>query len=126
MSSHQTLKAWQHAKILAVDCAKAARRFPVEEQTALADQLRRSAYSAVLNIAEGAARLGARDYRKFLDTARASLKEVETILEIARDLEYIDPSTFARLDARRDEASKTLYGLLRSVSAAAARPTANR
>ncbi|MBI4542273.1 MAG: four helix bundle protein [Gemmatimonadetes bacterium] len=125
MASHRTLKAWQHAKILAVDCAKAARRFPPEEQTALADQLRRAAYSAALNIAEGSGRRGARDYRKFLVTARASLDEVEAILEIARDLGYIDPSAFARLEARRDEAAKTLYGLIRSLeSRAAMRPAA--
>ena len=117
MGSHRTLKAWQHAKILAVECAKAARRFPAEEQAALADQLRRSAYGAALNIAEGAGRRGARDYRRFLDTARSSLDEVEGILEIALALGYLDTSTFARLEARRDEAAKTLYGLLRAVSA---------
>jgi len=117
MGSHRTLKAWQHAKILAVDCAKAAKRFPPEEQGALADQLRRAAYGAALNIAEGAGRRGSRDYRRFLDTARSSLDEVEAILEIASALGYFDLSTFARLEARRDEAAKTLYGLLRSVSA---------
>jgi four helix bundle protein len=117
MGSHRTLKAWQHAKILAVDCAKAAKRFPPEEQSALADQLRRAAYGAALNIAEGAGRRGSREYRRFLDTARSSLDEVEAILEIASALGYLDLSSFARLEARRDEAAKTLYGLLRSVSA---------
>ena len=119
MGSHRTLKAWQHAKILAVDCAKAARRFPPDEQTALADQLRRAAYGAALNIAEGAGRRGARECRRYLDTARSSLDEVEAILEIARDLGYLELTTFARLEARRDEAAKTLFGLLRSISAAA-------
>jgi four helix bundle protein len=120
MGSHRTLKAWQHARILAVECAKAARRFPPEEQAALADQLRRAAYGAALNIAEGAARRGSRDYRRFLDCARASLAEVEAILEIARELGYLEMAAFARLEARRDEAAKTLFGLLRTVSAAAA------
>jgi four helix bundle protein len=120
MGSHRTLKAWQHARVLAVECAKAARRFPREEQVALADQLRRAAYGAALNIAEGAARRGTREYRRFLDQARASLAEVDAILEIAKDLGYVELSTLARLEARRDEAAKTLYGLLRSISAAAA------
>ena len=123
MGSHKTLKAWQHAKVLAIDCAKAARRFPPEEQTALADQLRRAAYSAALNIAEGAGRKGSRDFRKFLDTARASLDEVEAALEIAHEMGYIEPTVFARLEAQRDEAAKTLYGLLRAISdSASARP----
>jgi four helix bundle protein len=122
MATHRTLKAWQHAKTLAVDCAMAAREFPPEEQSALADQLRRAGYSAALNIAEGCSRKGARDYRRFLDTAKASLDEVDAILEIAKDLGYIPPSQLARLEARRDEAAKTLYGLLRAVSASAGKP----
>ena len=116
MASHRGLKAWQHAKVLAVECGKAARNFPPEEQSALADQLRRASYGIPLNIAEGAARASNRDYRKFLDLARSSAKEVETILEIARDSGYLDASRFARLEARCDEVAKTLYGLLRSVT----------
>jgi four helix bundle protein len=115
MTGHRTLKAWQHAKILAVECAKAARRLPPEEQHGLADQLRRAAYSAALNIAEGVARRSSRDFRRFLDTARASLREVEAILEIVHELEYLDSSTIARLEARTDEAAKTLFGLIRSL-----------
>jgi four helix bundle protein len=120
MSTHKSLKAWQHAQVLAVECAKAARHFPPEEQGALADQLRRAAYSAALNIAEGSGRRGSREYRRFLDIAKGSLDEVDAILEIARDLGYLELSAFARLEARREEAAKTLYGLLRSVSASAA------
>ena len=119
MSSHRTLKAWQHAKVLAVECARASRLFPPEEANALADQLRRAAYSAVLNIAEGSSRRGPRDCRKFFDTAKASLDEVDTIIDLAKELEYLPPSLIARLEARRDEAAKTLYGLLRKLSAAA-------
>jgi four helix bundle protein len=115
VGTHRNLKAWQHAKVLALECARAARRFPPEEQRALADQLRRAAYSAALNIAEGSGRQGARDYRKFLVTARSSLDEVEAILEIATELGYLGPSAFAHLESRRDEAARTLFGLLRSL-----------
>jgi four helix bundle protein len=115
MGSHRNLKAWQHAKTLAVDCVVAARTFPPEDHGVLADQLRRAGYSAALNIAEGSGRRGARDYRRFLINARGSLDEVEAILEIARDVEYLDLSTFVRLEARRDEAARTLHGLIRAV-----------
>jgi four helix bundle protein len=115
------LKAWQHAKQLAIECARAAAMFPPEERFALADQLRRAAYSAALNVAEGSSRRGTRDHRKFLDTARASLSEVAAILEIAADLDYLPSTVRARLEARRDEAAKTVYGLLRAVTAKADR-----
>jgi four helix bundle protein len=116
------LKAWQHSQRLAVECARVARGFPDYEQKALADQLRRACYSVPLNIAEGNTRLGAREHRRFLDMARGSLAEVETIIEMARDLEYIRPAEFGKLEALADEAGKTLYGLLRKVSGAVHRP----
>jgi four helix bundle protein len=121
MPPYRNLKAWQHAERLAVESVKAARRFPDHEQGALADQLRRAAYSVPLNIAEGSAKRGSREYRRFLDTARGSLAEVETILDIARDLDYLQPAEFGRLEALATETSKTLYGLLRKIGDAATR-----
>jgi len=115
VGAHSNLKAWQHARTLAVACARASRLPPPHEQYALADQLRRAAYSAALNIAEGSGRDGARDYRKFLVTARSSLDEVEAILEITGELHYLDGPTLAHLEARRDEAARTLFGLIRSL-----------
>src|SRR3989442_5017126 len=64
MADYKTLKAWQHAQRLAIECVKAARAFPDYEQHALADQLRRACYSVPLNIAEGNTRQGSREYRR--------------------------------------------------------------
>src|SRR5436853_671802 len=119
MAPYKTLKAWQHAERLAIECAKACRSFPDYEQLRLADQLRRAAYAVVLNIAEGSARRGSREYRRFLDTANASLAEVETALGLARELEYVQPAEFGRLEALATETGKTLFGLLRKISASA-------
>lgn len=126
MPIHHTLKAWQHAQRLAVECVKAAHAFPECEQTALADQLRRACYSVPLNIAEGTARKGSREYRRYLDIAWGSLAEVETALGIARDVGYLRPAEFGRLEALATETSKTLYGLLRKVSVAAEKPVRSR
>ena len=119
MPNHHTLKAWQHAQRLAVDCAKAAQSFPDYEQENLADQLRRAAYSVPLNIAAGCSRKGPREYQRFLDAAWGSLAEVETALSMARDVGYLEPAEFGRLEAIATETSKTLFGLLRKVSQSA-------
>jgi four helix bundle protein len=120
--NHHTLKAWQYAHRLAVECTRVALRFPKFEQYALADQLRRACYSIPLNIAEGCSRKGTRDYRRFLDVAWGSLAEVQTAITIARDVGYLQPAEFGRLEALATETSKTLFGLLRKISQAADRP----
>src|SRR5256885_17218373 len=73
MPPYRTLKAWQHAQRLAIECVRAARAFPDYEQHALADQLRRACYSVPLNIAEGNTRQGSREYRRVFVTARGPL-----------------------------------------------------
>lgn len=126
MAHYKTLKAWQHAQRLAIECVRMSRGFPDYEQAALADQLRRACYSVPLNIAEGNTRQGSRECRRFLDTARGSLAEVETIVEMARELGYIAPADFGRLEALVNETGRTLYGLLRKVSGAASRVLTTR
>jgi four helix bundle protein len=121
MPPYRNLKVWQHAQRLAVECVKAARRFPDHEQAGLADQLRRAAYSVPINIAEGSAKRGSREYRRYLDIARGSLAEVETIIDLAKDIGYLEAVEFGRLEALATETSKTLYGLLRKIGESAAR-----
>lgn len=121
MAHFKTLKAWQHAQRLAIECARAALRFPDYEQAALADQLRRACYGVPLNIAQGNTRHGVREGRRYLDAARSSLAEVETIIDIAKELEYVSPAEFGRLEALANETGKMLFGLVRKISQADAR-----
>lgn len=121
MGHYRKLKAWEHATKLALESSRAARRFPDYEQQVLADQLRRACYSIPLNVAEGATRKGAKEFRRYLDVAKASLAELETIVDLSHDLGYIDNPTHARLTALAAETGKTLYGLLRKITEAATR-----
>ena len=124
MPPFRSLKVWQHAQRLAIECARVAKRFPEADQKVLAVQLLRASSSVPLNIAEGSARKGAREFRRYLDVARGSLAEVESALELARELEYLDVEEYGRLDAIATETAKTLWGLLRKVSdATTRRPT---
>ena len=117
MSSFRDLKAWQHARRLALVCVRMAKRFPDSEQEkgGLADQLRRAVFSVALNIAEGHNRASNRERRKFYEVARTSLDEVSAILVLGGDVGYISPDELAVANAIQVEAAKTLYGLLREV-----------
>ena len=124
MPAFRDLRAWQLAKALAVECTKAARGFPGGERHPLAEQLMRACYSVPLNIAEGSGRKGAREFRRFLDIARGSLLEVQSAIEMARELGYLTAERYAQLDELASEAGRTSWGLLRSVSDRARRSTA--
>ncbi len=122
MASFHKLKAWKRAQQLAVECSQAALAFPEHEQPGLAAQLRRACYRIPLNLAEGTARRDSRAYRSYLETARGSLAEVMAILELAKDLRYVEMVKFARLEALADDVGKMLYGLLRASSAKTGTP----
>ena len=66
------------------------RVFPADERFRLCDQLSRAVVSIPSNIAEGNGRESKAEYARFLGIARGSLYEVETQLEIAKRLGYVD------------------------------------
>ncbi len=123
MPPFQSLKVWQHAQRLAVECHRAARRFPQEDRGILADQLVRAASSVPLNIAEGSARKGSKEFRRFLDIARGSLAEVQSAIELAKECGYLALPDYERLESIATETAKTLWGLLRKVSDPSRHPT---
>lgn len=118
MGDFKDLKAWQYASRLAVLSKPVIALLPESERDALADQWRRATYSVVLNIAEGASRQGPREFRKFLDIARASLHETEAILNLVVALGYLRPEQVAAIEATRAECARTVYGLLRKFDGA--------
>ena len=118
VGNFKDLKAWQYARRLAVLSNGFIARLPESEKDGLADQWRRASYSVVLNIAEGAAKKGAREFRRYLDAARASLHEIEAILDLVVALGYLRPEQIAPVEATRAECAKTVYGLLRKMDPA--------
>jgi four helix bundle protein len=116
MGHFKKLKAWQHARTLTLLSRSAIGRLPPSESEALATQWRRACYSVALNVAEGASRRGSRDFRRHLDIARASLDEIEAILDLVVGLGYFRPEELAKIEAIRDECAKTIYGLIRKLA----------
>lgn len=115
MGHFKKLKAWEHARALALISKPLIARLPSSERSNLADQWRRAASSVVLNIAEGASRRGAKDFRKHLDIARASLDEIEAIIDLAVGLDYLRREDVSRVTAVRDECARTVFGLIRKL-----------
>jgi four helix bundle protein len=113
---HRKLLLWQKALELVVEVYRLTGGFPAMERFGLAGQMQRAAVSIPSNIAEGAARRGRKEYLQFLFIARGSLSELDTQLEIAVRLGYIDAAAGLETQARLDELSRMLSGLIRSLS----------
>jgi four helix bundle protein len=111
----KNLKAWQHARALAIVSKPLIDRLPSTERSGLADQWRRAASSVVLNIAEGASRRGKKEFCKHPGIARASLDEIEAIVDLALGSGYFATEEVAKVIAIRDECARTVYGLMRKL-----------
>ncbi len=109
------LVAWQKAYQLALDIYRATSDFPSREMFGLTSQMQRAAISVPANIAEGYGRGMGRDFVRFLAIARGSLSEVETYLLMAKDLGYLDTTTYSNLNKTRAEVGRLIHGLRMSL-----------
>jgi four helix bundle protein len=110
---HYRLDAWREAMAMVTLVYEVSRDFPREEMYGLAAQMRRAAVSVPSNIAEGAARMGGREFLHFLSIARGSLSELETQLLIAVRLGYAAENKAAL--TKIDTVSRLITGLIHHV-----------
>jgi four helix bundle protein len=115
MKKYEKLLAWQRSRelVLVVYCRTAG--WPADERFGLTSQLRRAAVSVAANIAEGSAKQGPREFRRFLDIAMGSLAEIGCLLTLARDLELLGEDTWIELDSKRDSAAALTWLLFNSL-----------
>jgi four helix bundle protein len=78
--------------------------------------MRRAAVSIPSNIAEGKGRGTDRAFTNFLFNARGSLLELETQIEIARSLGYLDVNCVDQLLAQTKTVGGSLAGLINALS----------
>ena len=113
---HERLLAWQRAHELALAVYRVTETWPQAERYGLIGQARRAASSAAANIAEGAARLGPREFKRFLDIARGSLAELHNHLRLALDLGMISREEWQGLEQLQSNAMGLVILLGRSMT----------
>lgn len=116
IKSHRDLIVWQKAMVLVSDVYSLTKTFPREEIYGLTSQTRRAAASVPANIAEGQGRRLGREFHQFLGNARGSLMELDTHLELALRVGYINVEQHAAIREKLDEVGRILNGLMRSIT----------
>ena len=94
-----------------------AKKFPKEEMFALTSQIKRASYSIPLNIAEGYGKSKASnaEFKRFLNMALGSADEMQVLLDLVFDLNYITKDEYKSLIGNYEEIAKMLHGLIKSI-----------
>lgn len=98
---------------LVIDIYEKTNRSPGNELYGLTSQIKRAAVSIPSNIAEGSGRKNSKEFIQFLYISKGSLAEVETHLEIAQRLNYLEDISVLLSTAKR--VRMMLIGLIDSL-----------
>ena len=115
MLAHERLRAWELGHELTLEVYRATERWPKQELYGLTSQIRRAAASVPACLAEGAARRGRREFRRYADIALGSLAEVGYLLRLAKDLSLLEAHDFDRLDDLRRRTGGLTWRLARAL-----------
>lgn len=117
MKTFRKLIIWQKSIAFVTRIYKSAIEFPKEELYGLTSQIKRSAVSVPSNIAEGYGRKSNKEFIRFLRIAMGSLFEIQTQLEIAKNLNFIDEEVYLDLYEDSREIERMLSSLIDKLSA---------
>ena len=120
--SYRDLIVWQRGMALAAACYRKTRSFPRTEIYGITSQIRRAATSVPSNIAEGNGRETTGAYINFLRIAQGSLKETETLVLLAQDVELMDKNDADELLNMCETVGKPLRALIRALQQKSAEP----
>jgi four helix bundle protein len=109
---YRDLLVWQKAMDLANGIYKVTESLPKSEVLGLQSQMRRAAVSIPSNIAEGHGRLNDGHFRQFLASARGSIFELQTQLEIAGSQNLLEKRKVEELMKSCEEVARMVNGLV--------------
>jgi four helix bundle protein len=115
VATHEELKAWQVSHELALAVYAATDSWPKAELFGLTSQARRAVHSVAANIAEGWAKRGRRELRRYLDISLGSLAELSYTLRLARDRGLLEDENWRVLEDLRGTARALVWRLYRSL-----------
>ena len=112
IKSYKDLEVYQKSYELSIDLYKMTTELP-GNAFELAKQIRRASISIPLNIAEGYGKKDSvAEFKRFLRMAIGSANEVEVLLEMLKDLQYIDAQKYGQFIEEYQVLGKRLNVLL--------------
>jgi len=109
-------EVFQTADRLVLEVYRQTSQFPRAEAFGLVAQMRRAAASIPMNLVEGAARSGSREFAQFINIAVGSCEELRYQLHLATELGYLPRDAQVELDRAYESVKKMLVRLFQAVS----------
>ena len=103
--------AWQKARVITKSVYRISGIEPFKYDRELRVQITRASVSIMANIAEGYGRRTRKEFANHLNIARASAHEVQCLLYVSRDMDYIDTETFRDLHSELGQVSMMTLAL---------------
>jgi four helix bundle protein len=116
MKSCRDLKVWQKSMKLAKSTYELTNKFPKHETYGLRQQIRRSVISVPCNLVEGYGRYFTKEYKRFIQIARASLFEFQTQIELSISIGYVKNSEVFEIIEESIQIEKMLNSLISRLS----------
>ena len=113
---YERFQAWQACDKLVIEAYRVTSPFPSHERYGLTSQIRRAAVSTAANIAEGSAKRGSGEFRRYLDIVNGSLSELSYLLRVAARLEYFSQAEWQELESLRESAARLTWRLYAAIS----------
>jgi four helix bundle protein len=98
MGNYNNLEVWKNSKELAIRIYQISGQKAFSKDFSLRDQIRRSAISVPSNLAEGEESGTQKMSIKHFYIAKASLAELRTQLEIAKEIGYVDEADYKEVE----------------------------
>jgi four helix bundle protein len=113
--SYKDLTVWKRAMELVIAMYELTESFPRSEQYGLTSQMRRAAVSIPSNIAEGRRRGHRKEFIQFLLNAYSSGAELETQIEIAKQLSETKELNYKKVESILEEVMKMLNTITKNL-----------
>ncbi|WP_418263450.1 four helix bundle protein [Flavobacterium faecale] len=115
MSTYRNLMIWQKSMNLTTQIYLLTNTFPKEEIYGLTSQIRRCSISIPSNIAEGYGTESDKDFLRFLYISVGSLFEMQTQLEIAKNIAYINEDLFNNIYENSREVERMIVSFNKKI-----------
>lgn len=111
MHNFKDLIVWKKARILVKEIYRISNLLPDTEKFGLKSQMQRAAVSIPANIAEGCGRTTNTELSRFLDISNGPSFELETLLTLCIDLEFVKNKDCDVILALNGEVQRMIHSL---------------